>query len=49
MEDQAAFPQHAELAMLGPRVEEAEHSTCQRLHLVVQDDVFPARLLYLVV
>ena len=50
VEDQAAFPRHAELAILGLRVKEAEHSTCQRLlHLVVQDDVVPLRLLDLVV
>jgi hypothetical protein len=43
MEDQAEFPRHAD------RVE-AEHSTYQHLlHLVVQDDVVPVRLLHPVV
>jgi hypothetical protein len=43
MEDPAEFPRHTDQA-------KAEHSTCQRLlHLVVQDDVVPVRLLHLVV
>ena len=50
MEDDAALPRHAQVLVDIFAVEELVHEIRQRLfHILIQDHVFPIRLLYLIV